>query len=245
MLPFLLKHKKFLSGILVIAAIFNLDRLYYSRPTTPKQLIKTSVMILNSAETAGGSGVIFKSSSSGSEILTNAHVCGLLDNGGSVITSDKKLKVRKFVKSKMHDLCMVEVEGDLGINIKVAASALEVGDRIRVVGHPALLPVIVQEGIVSRKMEINVNMCHKNDKKKCAEVKKFMSQLTSALILPGSSGSPVFNESGELAGVVFAGEGELSFSFIVPQQYVEGFVHSEIEALKWKTPVWNSNTKIL
>jgi hypothetical protein len=51
------------------------------------------------------------------------------------------------------------------------------------------------------------------------------ARVVSNLIQPGSSGSGVFNQQGELIGVVFAGASrDFSFGFIVPQEYVLDFV---------------------
>jgi hypothetical protein len=62
-------------------------------------------------------------------------------------------------------------------------------------------------------------------------VKVYDSQVSSVLIMPGSSGSPVFNSSGYIAGLVFAGSGTIGFSFLVPQEYVYDFTKNEVNTL--------------
>src|SRR4051812_8386630 len=48
---------------------------------------EANVMITNRAKTSGGTGLILKSSISESYILTNAHVCGVVEKGG-LVTGD-------------------------------------------------------------------------------------------------------------------------------------------------------------
>jgi hypothetical protein len=46
--------------------------------------------------------------------------------------------------------------------------------------------------------------------------------------MPGSSGSGVFNEAGEISGLVFAGSAQgLSYGFIVPLESVKDFITKE------------------
>jgi hypothetical protein len=67
-------------------------------------------------------------------------------------------------------------------------------------------------------------------------IKLYESQLITSTIMAGSSGSPVFNANGEIGGLVFAGAGDLSYGFIVPQEYVKNFVENEAAELEAQTP---------
>jgi hypothetical protein len=59
-------------------------------------------------------------------------------------------------------------------------------------------------------------------------IRRYETQLVTGTILPGSSGSAVFNDKGEVAGVVFAGRSrEMSYAFIVPHAYVSDFVTNQ------------------
>lgn len=248
---------KFLSALIALALILAGsiygDRLYYTRPTSGEELVKVSVMILNAAQTGGGSGVILKSSSQGSEILTNSHICEVIAEGGVVIDSKGSVhKIEQYKASQKHDLCLVKVKSDLKINIKLASNAPKAGELARIVGHPNLLPVIITEGHFSEKIRVNIMVdvreCTAEEKKnrKTAPLcffmngipitKPYQALVASNLIMPGSSGSPVFNEDGELAAVVFAGGGDLSFAFLVPHEFVKNFLKIESKMLKWQTP---------
>ena len=66
-------------------------------------------------------------------------------------------------------------------------------------------------------------------------LKTYDSQHTSALVLPGNSGSAVFNSDGEIAGLVFAsGSRELHYGIIVPHEYVKFFVEHESKSKSWQ-----------
>ncbi|WP_083761918.1 S1C family serine protease [Syntrophothermus lipocalidus] len=70
---------------------------------------------------------------------------------------------------------------------EVSSSKVEVGDKVIVIGSPLGLSQTVSTGIVSAIRDLS-------------GMKVF--QIT-APISPGSSGSPVFNEEGEVIGVAF------------------------------------------
>ena len=56
-------------------------------------------------------------------------------------------------------------------------------------------------------------------------VKQYTTRTTDALIAPGSSGSGVYNTSGNLVAVVFAGYGRgLSQGILVPWEYIYSFL---------------------
>jgi len=63
-------------------------------------------------------------------------------------------------------------------------------------------------------------------------VKSYESVLVTATIMPGSSGSGVYNSSGELAGVVFAGSKDFGYAWTVPYEQVLNFLYHEHQHLK-------------
>jgi hypothetical protein len=65
----------------------------------------------------------------------------------------------------------------------------------------------------------------------------FESQVISATIQAGNSGSAVYNNNGEVAGLVFAGSGDLSYALIVPQEYIENFIRNELSHLPKYKPM--------
>lgn len=218
--------------------------------TNPTEL---SVMITSLPGTSGGSGIIISSGILESKILTNSHVCELAKSGAFVINEkEQKYAVSSFRQSKLHDLCVISVYSDLGLNARIAPSAPKKYDGAHIIGHPHLMPTIITDGYFSSKKEIEIMMgwqvCSENDKQnpdtmflcgvigKVPLLKKYDSIIVSALIQPGSSGSPIFNDKGELSALVFAGEGDIGFATAVPYEYIVKFLSSEYNKLPDEYP---------
>jgi S1-C subfamily serine protease len=200
---------------LIVAIVMGLDALIH--PKTNQELFKVSVMITNMAENSGGSGVILQSEQDHSLILTNKHVCEGIGPEGVVHDSGhKKHMINSMMLDSRHDLCLIRVAGDLQIDVVLASKAPQPADDLVIVGHPRLLPTIITKGHFSDTTIISVL---DGDNVVLRE-----AVVASALISPGSSGSPVFNTKGELAGMVFAGFGNLSYGFLVPVDYIRSFV---------------------
>lgn len=219
------------------------------RPKEIAEFNKTSVMIVNTEESHGGTGVIYKSGSH-SYILTNRHVCGLLAEGGYVLGEDKYI-VKAFKASKVHDICYVVVEDNLRVNTVLASDSPKLHSKAFISGHPSLYPHVVSEGHVSESFKIDIVV----DTRECTKeefaedpmtclfegypiLEELEAQLVSALIAPGSSGSAVFNEEGEIIGLAFASNSrDLAYALVVPWEYVANFVHGESRSLRWTYPV--------
>lgn len=215
-------------------------------PKTGAEFAEISAMILAKSKTSGGSGVILHSDLNGSILLTNKHVCEVIQEGGFVETTKLTAEITHYKEYPKHDLCLVNVKVDLGIRTQIAMIEPKLYSEMTISGHPALLPPIVSKGLFSDRKEIDVMTGMKEcDGTETEEemfycffyggkpiIEKFDSQVTSGLIMPGSSGSPVFNDRGEIAGLVFAGSSGLSYGFIVPHQYVFDFVSTH-EKYPW------------
>lgn len=207
------------------------------RPNTDSEYSKVTAMIVNASGKNGGSGVILASGLAGSLVLTNKHVCEVVVAGGNVKTTTGTYPVTDFKVYPKHDLCLVKVSENLGIRTQIADGTPEIYTESIVAGHPHLLPVIVSRGHFSETMQIEVMIgsepCTKKESGEMLMyclfygrkpiIKKYDSQVISSLIMPGSSGSGVFNKSGEIAGLVFAGSDGLSYAYIVPQNFVLEF----------------------
>jgi len=215
-------------------------------PKEAKDFAKTSVKITNLAGTNGGTGSIMRSGANGSVILTNRHVCNIVKNGAVVTTNngDSDL-VLSYKMYKNHDLCLVKVLKNFGVNTKLASEKPEKYTAATISGHPNLLPHVVSKGNFSGEIVITLmtqqEPCVKDDFTPknpnlgyCIMfgfkpvIMMFNSQLVTGLIMPGSSGSAVYNDDGELTAVVFAGQEGLSFALAVPYAYVRDFLNSEL-----------------
>lgn len=208
-------------------------------PENNSEYAKTAVMITSPDHRSGGTGVILDSHPGASHILTNKHVCQLAQRGGLVITDDnKEHNIDGFKVYTKHDLCLITVQADLGVNIKVAEKGPADYDPSIVVGHPHLLPTMITMGHFAQKRVINMivglQACDGTESDDEAMVcvflggkpivKSFTAQPTSSTIMAGSSGSAVFNSKGELSGLIFAGEQGLSYGYLVPWEFINDFL---------------------
>jgi S1-C subfamily serine protease len=249
------KLVKFLFALLAPVALVSLG-LYLMLPsgrhTSDREKAAVTVKVVRMDERSGGTGTIVSSSRDSSEILTNAHVCGVVANGGKIITDEGlRYDVVSYKESQLHDLCLITVAADLEAYTAIADISPAIYDEAIVVGHPKLMPTIITKGHFSHKVSIDVNMGFRPCTKEEWEsdnalaclffgglpiVRQFQSQAISATIQPGSSGSAVYNSNGEIAGLVFAGDGPLSYGYIVPAEYVRLFMNMERYQVASKTP---------
>jgi S1-C subfamily serine protease len=232
-----------LAAVIVISAVylFTVYQSVISTPLSVEEFARTSVKITNLAQNSGGSGSVYRSTVAGSYILTNQHVCEIVKRGGFVLYGGSSHLVQSYQVYNKHDLCLVKISSDLGVNTKIADEMPRTYARAHISGHPALLPHVLTEGNFSGtdiiSVIIGVKRCTGDEPPSMIPycifmggipiVRKYESQLVTGTILPGSSGSAVFNSSGEISGVVFAGRSrELSYAFIVPYSYVRDFLRT-------------------
>jgi S1-C subfamily serine protease len=214
------------------------------RQTREEYLGERTVSVTNLANTSGGSGTIIQSSHLGSDILTNRHVCGVVEKGGLVNTDSKSYFVVSYKESGAHDLCLVHIAENLHLNTPIAKTDPKMYAKATVIGHPHLLPTLITHGYFSAPRRVQV-MVGKED---CDEadlndpdtmlmcmflgfkplIKEYDSAVVSALIQPGSSGSAVYNEANEISALVFAGSGDLGFALVVPLDYIKLFLNREV-----------------
>lgn len=199
----------------------------------------------------GGSGVVLKSTDSGSIILTNRHICVAIAGGGTVTTQEKMTaRVADFKASKHTDLCVIRVNRNLHINTKVATREGRNFEKSYVAGHPYLFPTMVVEGHFSGFMDVTLmtgaQKCDGNevgdDEIYCdiygmkPVIQTFESQAISNLIAPGNSGSAVFNDRGEVTNLIFAGAGGISPGLTIPNGQIRAFLTKELKGLTWMAP---------
>lgn len=211
-------------GVLLHSSTAHRNDIFY--PQTTADYAKVSVMILG--DHSGGSGLIYRSTSKGSEILTNNHICDSIAQGGHVEREGIKYRISGYKRSAAHDLCLIKTPHDFRINVKLADEPPKMYSAATISGHPQLLPTIITRGHFSGFFEVAIE----DDDGK---VLYYESQVVSATIISGSSGSPVFNSHGELVNVVFAGpaKGGLGHAITVPYKYVRNFLTKEIVVSPW------------
>jgi S1-C subfamily serine protease len=230
------------------------------KPRTNQEYSLTSVMITRYDGRSGGSGVILSSSKNSSKILTNAHVCEVVANGGIVRSDTARGIVKSYKVSDIHDLCLITTNNNFKVNTVIAEESPEIYNDAAVVGHPALMPTIVTKGVFSQKELITVLVGSRpcTEEEKTNErtsiicflmgamplIRTFEAQVVSSTIMPGSSGSPVFNANGEISGLVFAGSGNFGYAYVVPFEYISNFLEHELPLLNTKYPNNSSGSPV-
>ena len=239
-----MKQNKLAKG-LILSGVLLLGYAYLQ--TKKNDIRANAVMITNREMNHGGTGLILSSQKHKSWILTNDHVCKVVKNGGGLVISNKgKYQANSMIESQQSDLCLLSVLDDLKINTRISSTAPKFYDDVSVSGFPALMPNIISKGHLSGRSVISVVIgitpCTEDDIKNngmmclfvggIPVIKNYESVLTSATIMPGNSGSGVYNSEQDLIGVVFAGSGDLGYSWTVPYEQVVNFLAEDSKTLE-------------
>lgn len=180
--------------------------------------VKESIVIINTIDRGGnplGQGSGFFVNGHG-HVVSNRHVFRGAERA-EVKSPKGTFTVKKILaEDAKNDLILVSLETTRsGFNpLPFAASDVQVGERIVVIGNPLGLDATVSDGIVSARRELD-------------PFGKVI-QLTSP-ISPGSSGSPVFNMQGEVIGVAtFQIHGGQNLNFAIPVEKVHRLVSAQV-----------------
>lgn len=252
-----LKVKLKLVGVGVLVGVLALTL------TSKKSSIpENTVMITNLSRTSGGSGSVIQSDKVFSEILTNKHVCDVVQNGGIVTKEDGTVgTVLKYITSNQHDLCLITVSGNLKANAELSSTPPEGYESAVVSGHPHLNPLTMSKGHFSDKRIISVltgmRLCTDAEKTDpdtelfCLVtggfpiIRQYEATFVTATIMPGSSGSAVYKQDGKIAAVIFAGAGDFGYGYAVPYEYVYNFLTTERLTLELQVPDYIMSLKDL
>lgn len=160
-------------------------------------------------------------------VLTNRHVCEMGANANYILTLQSGNKIQAmFIKSDpFADICILKVKTVIP-PLSLAKENSSRGDRVITIGGPdGVFPLMV-DGLVSGYY--NIQMKNNPDDDDGDFEIHFRSQVMSAPIYPGSSGSPVLNTNGDVIGIVFAVRGEKAhISFMVPVNEIWRFLNTE------------------
>ena len=201
-----------------------------------------SVVRLKGDSGAGGTGFSVRSPSGEVYTMTNSHVCALANSDG-LLHADSPLwegarSIKVMSVSKTADLCLLEPIHEL--TPVLAAQSLDTARRLYAYGHPRLSGQTLSEGFVVERKDIDLadedtplDQCN-GPGRRVEVVQNFIfaapmcivkrdAWLTSLVIHPGSSGSPVVNDAGNLVGVMFAGMSDTGYGAMVPVERVLEF----------------------
>lgn len=180
---------------------------------------KRSVVQVLSGGRGIGTGVVWRSSATSSEIVTNAHVVAGAErgNGIRVVTNDgREMDAAVTATQAQLDLAMLRVSvGNLPA-AKVADSAhLRVGEIVYAIGNPWGNVGVVTAGIVSGAGDI---IMQGTDRK--AHYIRSDVQLA-----PGNSGGPLLNAEGAVVGInamIFGGDLSVAIPSHVASEWLAG-----------------------
>lgn len=196
-----------------------------------------------SSEKGSCSGEQIRSPSGVDYILTAAHCAGLSTDGNSIkaTTEDGKELMRRIIaEDDKSDLLLLEGLPNLE-GLRIADSSYP-REHVRTFTHGHGMPTYKTEGVLIGEQPILVPLkviVSSDDELACSKPKNKIIDMfgvmklcmldvsemaTTALIVPGSSGGLVVDDSGDLAGVVSAGGG--GFGFLVPLRHVKDFLKS-------------------
>lgn len=210
----------------------------------PKQVSPALVMLFEPQNRWGGTGWFTKTDKGQPVIVTNDHVCG-----GSptlrAVTQDGFAALAKVIRSsRVVDLCILEVPLPaptsiryltLGNGIKPFEEIFSVGFPLveqlsftrgkAMFEHDIFIPFMLAEGAVCEgsnakpgKMNMlffEVDVC----------VVQYRTNHSSLQAFPGQSGSPAFNQQGEVVGVINASNGMTSYAEILLLKDVKEFIN--------------------
>jgi len=209
-----------------------------------RQIIKITPV---DRDDTGGTGFAIKAPSGRILTVTNAHVCEVAQNGKAAARWDngRYTNLDVLEVDAKHDLCLLSglpggIEG-----LEMAWNDAQINDPVYVIGHPLLYPNTYSEGLVRDRTDIFiVKKQYVEDEQECSDLdlkykvypsvfgdvavcgEEFDSFGMSAKIMPGNSGSPVFNMKGKVVGVVFAGDNRTGDGSYVPLEHLERILAS-------------------
>lgn len=214
--------------------------------------VGSRVFMVTKSNGAGGTGFAVTTPSGHVRILTNDHICADAAKEGKLYLSGRahyNYQVKILARSSKTDLCLLEAPNYIpGLDL---AKEYFIGDQVRVVGHPDLMPLTVSppgdiiyitstnlSGEYKGIYQVDNNemggcdlsdskyrVYTKNKKKFCSIFVPNIIQ-TNIITRKGNSGSPLVNFQGDVVGVV-AGIDKLNWGLAVTLEDVVEFLQDK------------------
>lgn len=196
--------------ISLVVALAFLASCACSNSVTRKRREQSESVVIVTVMTAlsgwSGTGFSISADVDGATILTNKHVCSAQGNGSYVLTdyAGRKYEARFIRQDEGADLCILHTRA-IVVPVKLASRNAVKGDGVSAIGAPHGQYPWFTSGVVSGRTWVEMEEVH------------FWAQGTSIPVYPGNSGSPVFNDAGEVVGIIFAGRQDAEhMTYMVP-----------------------------
>lgn len=238
--------KRKLSLVLKSIAIALIACIAVSCQSKSETHIKSKVMKLSSPR-GMCSGEQIRAPSGVDYILTAAHCRVLEENGSIAITTEdgRHLQRKVVAEDPYSDLLLLEgVPNMKGLDI---ADFSPIGGHLRSFTHGRNMDTYKTEGFMIERLRIQVPLKlidTDEDEKECSRQPKTVviktsdwfgesitlcvldvkEAVTTVPIVPGSSGGPVVNDAGDLAGVVSASDG--FFGYLITINDIHNFLRN-------------------
>lgn len=188
---------------------------------------RASVVQVQSGGRGIGTGVIWRSDATRSEIVTNAHVVAGSERRPStslrgrgaikVVTADnREFDATVTATNAQLDLAMLRVEvGNLPVAKVEDSSRLRVGELVFAIGNPWGQVGVVTSGIVSGTGSIQIQGTNRTAQYIRSDV----------LLAPGNSGGPLLSAEGAVVGVnamIFGGDLSVAIPSHVAMEWIAG-----------------------
>jgi serine protease Do len=184
------------------------------RVLTPREIAEIalpSVVLIKTGNSIGTGFVVWKDG----RIVTNLHVIAGAKEATVTLHDGKQYtEVEVLAADNVHDLAIIRIRAkDLPVLPLGDSKAVKPGEHVVAIGHPLGLGNTVSDGLVSAVRD--------------AAPQVSVLQI-SVPVSPGSSGGPLFNERGEVVGVVtrYATEGQ-NLNFAMPAAYIKPMLLEE------------------
>lgn len=228
---------KILGGI---SLLFGILIYRGTQPISTEQLHtilhQSVVKVLDQTELQGGTGFAARGRSGQEYIITNRHVCDEVATGHQTVTvlvdtGETQIKVprRILVTHPTEDICIVE--GLATLTPLPFGSPSAPNDYLHILGNPLLQQPRVYSGTRLHELEFNLESPMTPDSTCAGKVQdSFMFKVCvikaygieiNAQTYPGNSGSPILNMSGQVVGILFAGNTELPSAVFADVSYIE------------------------
>jgi S1-C subfamily serine protease len=245
-----LKRYAYLIGsaaLVVFLGLFGTGILNNVHNSYLRLLSNWTVKLTNQAGNSGATGFVVKGNSGETYIMTNAHVCGLAENGMlSATYRGETFQVEVYKKYEFNDLCALRAHRPLGWPVHIASS-VALGESTWVIGHPLLEPRSVSIGELSGSVFVTVTVGVNLPPGQCDGptyhridmmgsflgnflsisdicVRQLEAYASTMSIQPGNSGSPSVNVYGSVVAVAFAANESGTRSYFVPLVDLKDFL---------------------